>query len=380
MTRPTVLVVDDDIGVREAVRTALEPYFNVYSVGDSDAAHRIVGGGGISAVILDLLLPDVDGLETLQELKAAVPAMPVIILTAVKTVRTAVAAMKLGAVDYLTKPFDEEELRSVLYRTMLRPAAPHDRVTRQIFGSDGPFEQLARVTIVADDLGRRAALDVAIRRIAMTEAVSKSQNVILWRRAPLLWCIIVDTASCGNELLPLAPLNSSRYRGAEVLFLRAADAKSDNASARGKGSFPLMNMAEVINRVRLFVASRTNGMRQLPRMTAEVGRAIEWLSVKYADAVSVDRLARAVGSPADRLSQAFRAQTGFTSKEFLTKVRVEVARALLATTDEKQETIAAKVGFYDGSHLSRAFVEHIGRRPSAYRSSQKCQELHSSSS
>jgi two-component system NtrC family response regulator len=53
-------------------------------------------------------MPEVDGLEILQELKALEPDLPVIMMTAVKTVRTSVAAMKLGAADYVTKPFQEE--------------------------------------------------------------------------------------------------------------------------------------------------------------------------------------------------------------------------------------------------------------------------------
>src|SRR6266581_76745 len=100
MPRPVILVVDDDPGVRESFRLILEDHYDV----------------------LDVRLPDMDGIEVLERTKAIDEGIEVILVTAVKTVRTAVAAMKLGAFDYLTKPFEEDELLSLSRRALERRA------------------------------------------------------------------------------------------------------------------------------------------------------------------------------------------------------------------------------------------------------------------
>jgi DNA-binding NtrC family response regulator len=106
MTKPVVLVVDDDAGVRASIRVVLDPEYEVVEASGGATARRLVESQPVDAVVLDLLLPEVDGLEVLQELRAIAPSLPIVILTGVKTVRTAVGAMKLDADDYLTKPFD----------------------------------------------------------------------------------------------------------------------------------------------------------------------------------------------------------------------------------------------------------------------------------
>ncbi|MFA7468035.1 MAG: sigma-54 dependent transcriptional regulator, partial [Desulfotomaculaceae bacterium] len=72
-----------------------------------------------SLAILDLRLPDMDGLDVLKEAKAINPKLPVIMLTAHGTIETAIEAMKIGAADYITKPFDLEELKLVIKQNLL---------------------------------------------------------------------------------------------------------------------------------------------------------------------------------------------------------------------------------------------------------------------
>src|SRR6058998_4332059 len=72
----------------------------------------------VDLVLLDIRLPEMDGIEVLERMKAVDDGVEVILVTAVKTVRIAVDAMKLGAFDYLTKPFDEDELLSLIHRAL----------------------------------------------------------------------------------------------------------------------------------------------------------------------------------------------------------------------------------------------------------------------
>jgi DNA-binding NtrC family response regulator len=120
--RPAILVVDDDLGLRESFRLILEEDYEVLEAADGPRALEIVRSAQVDLVLLDIRLPDMDGIEVLERLKALDEQVEVILVTAVKTVRTAVAAMKLGAFDYVTKPFEEEELLSVIRRALERRA------------------------------------------------------------------------------------------------------------------------------------------------------------------------------------------------------------------------------------------------------------------
>jgi DNA-binding NtrC family response regulator len=122
MARPVVLVVDDDPGVRESFRLILEDHYDVTDVPDGPTALDVVRTSAVDLVLLDIRLPGMDGIEVLERIKALGEGIEVILVTAVRTVRTAVAAMKLGAFDYLTKPFEEDELLSLSRRALERRA------------------------------------------------------------------------------------------------------------------------------------------------------------------------------------------------------------------------------------------------------------------
>jgi len=120
--RPAVLVVDDEPGVRAAVRAILGQVCEVVEAGDGPAAIDAVRTRDLDVCLLDVRLPGMEGIEVLERLKRLEPGLEVVLVTAVRTVRTAVAAMKLGAYDYLTKPFPAEELRGIVQRALERRA------------------------------------------------------------------------------------------------------------------------------------------------------------------------------------------------------------------------------------------------------------------
>jgi DNA-binding NtrC family response regulator len=120
VVRPVVLVVDDDAGVRESFRLILEDQYDLVDAPDGPQALALLQTHHVDVVLLDIRLPEMDGIEVLERIKAHDEGIEVILVTAVKTVRTAVAAMKLGAFDYLTKPFEEEELLALVRRALER--------------------------------------------------------------------------------------------------------------------------------------------------------------------------------------------------------------------------------------------------------------------
>lgn len=116
MENPRVLVVDDEPSVRESLRIVLKGRAQVTAVGDATAALAELKNGRYHVALLDLVMPGMDGLELLERAQALDDPPQFIMLTATKTVKTAVRAMKLGAFDYVTKPFDVDELLVLVER------------------------------------------------------------------------------------------------------------------------------------------------------------------------------------------------------------------------------------------------------------------------
>jgi two-component system response regulator MprA len=116
-----ILVVDDERAVRESLRRALElEGYEIELAGvGSEALYRLEANGEPDAVILDVLMPGLDGLEVCKRLRRAGSRLPVLMLTARGEVEDRVAGLDAGADDYVTKPFALEELLARL-RALLR--------------------------------------------------------------------------------------------------------------------------------------------------------------------------------------------------------------------------------------------------------------------
>ena len=124
--KPRVLVVDDDRAVRDSLRRSLE--FNGYDVvlaGDGAEALVTLGAHQPDVVVMDVMMPRLDGIETTRALRAAGNDVPVLVLTARDAVGDRVEGLDAGADDYLTKPFALEELLARL-RALLRRVVPAD--------------------------------------------------------------------------------------------------------------------------------------------------------------------------------------------------------------------------------------------------------------
>jgi two-component system response regulator AtoC len=117
-------VVDDAEGVRSYLARLLELRgYEVDSAGDAERALALLAAGaGPDVVLLDVLLPGIDGLEALRRMRELHPALPVVMLSVVGRAATIVEAMQSGAADYLTKPCDEDELLGALERACARAA------------------------------------------------------------------------------------------------------------------------------------------------------------------------------------------------------------------------------------------------------------------
>ncbi len=114
----SVLVVDDEPGVRESIRMIFENDYRVLTADNGDRGLKILKEESPEVILLDVKMPKMNGIETLRRIKEITGVSKVIMITATKTLKNAVDAMKLGAEDYITKPFDVDEIRLVVKRAM----------------------------------------------------------------------------------------------------------------------------------------------------------------------------------------------------------------------------------------------------------------------
>jgi len=114
-----LLIVDDERSIREACREVAQSLgFAACAADSAEQAYRHLDNQSFYAVLLDLRLPGVGGLEALRRIKERRPEAVVVVVTGYGTVQSAVQAMKHGAYDYVTKPFSVDELKMLLERVV----------------------------------------------------------------------------------------------------------------------------------------------------------------------------------------------------------------------------------------------------------------------
>jgi len=116
--KPTVLVVDDEAGPRDALKVILRPFFNIQSAESARAAIDVLNRQPIDLITLDQKLPDRQGLDLLQEIKQDYADIEVIIITGYGSLKSAMEGIRHGAAGYLLKPFNVTELITLVNQTL----------------------------------------------------------------------------------------------------------------------------------------------------------------------------------------------------------------------------------------------------------------------
>jgi two-component system, OmpR family, response regulator MprA len=169
-----VLVVDDDRAVRESLRRSLE--FNGYSVSlASDGAEALasIAGNIPDALVIDVMMPRLDGIETTRALRTAGNDLPILVLTARDSVGDRVEGLDAGAEDYLGKPFDLDELLARL-RALLRR---HETRSQSLPVPGGRLSTPTRSVVLGDG----TEVGLTDREAALLELLARNPSRIFSR-------------------------------------------------------------------------------------------------------------------------------------------------------------------------------------------------------
>ncbi|MCS6858356.1 MAG: sigma-54 dependent transcriptional regulator, partial [Sandaracinaceae bacterium] len=181
--RKQILLVEDEVNLRRVLGAQLvRDGYDVRTAGDGVEALRIFEVEPIDIVISDLRMPKLDGMALLKHIVSRRPEVPVILITAHGTIDTAVEALKLGAFDYVTKPFDRDEFRAIVAK-----AARTSELRLADVGPEGEKYQI---------IGKSRAMREVY---AIIERVAKTPSTVL----------ITGESGTGKELIATAIHRSS---------------------------------------------------------------------------------------------------------------------------------------------------------------------------
>src|ERR1700724_1446845 len=134
---PQILVIDDEIGPRESLRMLLKPNYQVPTADCVETGIKLLKEKSPDTIVMDIRMPGVSGIEGLRQIREIDPHLSVIMLTGFGALDTAKEALRLGANDYISKPFDAHEMQQVIDRSVERT-----RVHRASDQASGEIKEL----------------------------------------------------------------------------------------------------------------------------------------------------------------------------------------------------------------------------------------------
>ena len=172
-----ILIIDDDPAICEYMQTFLEKDgYVVKTLSDPTQAEQEVRQGEYHVIILDMMMPKLDGIEVLKRIRAIDTDIAVVIFTAHPNLDTAVASMKLDAVDYIKKPFNVDEFREVLARVMKKKGlarTPEEQLHKIIGDTIRGIRKDKELTL--KQMSRRTGLSISL--LSQIERAESSPSI-----------------------------------------------------------------------------------------------------------------------------------------------------------------------------------------------------------
>jgi two-component system response regulator AtoC len=201
MNQPLLLVVDDETGVRQSLQLVFNKTYNVIEACSADEAIQKTCSEKPDVILLDIMMPGTDGLAVLKQIKSVHPECQVIMLTGLNTARTAFVAKGTGAFDYVTKPFDVEELRM-----RVEHALEKIQLSREL-------ERLK------EEVGRKYGVEHVIGRSKQIIDVFKAVSMVAAKKSTVL---ITGESGTGKELIARAIHYNSDRRAKPFVVVNCA--------------------------------------------------------------------------------------------------------------------------------------------------------------
>jgi two-component system, response regulator YesN len=389
----SVLIVDDEPLVRVSISSMID--WSAYGI---DAVHTAADGAealqivrrahDLRLVILDLVMPTMDGVEFLRRLPEADRPPGIVVLSSHDEYAGVREAFRLGVDDYLLKSDLEPELLLSLVRDLETPSEPDDvpqiqrhnlialqrTVLREVLQHSGDANPTKRLSEVGIDLSPPIILlGIWVREYGLVKLRYDTEG--LERFHAMLPEYVAESVE-RRRLGVVVPMDT----GHVVAVLHSAhEAVSEpgrihrlehqirdtlqhylNVQIHTTQGAPLAGTADLAEGYRRIAADR-------PMTTRSVARAKAYLQQHYREpSLSLEAVSELVGVSRSHLSAQFHKDTGQSFTDYLTTVRMEAAKQLLAGTDLKVYEVADRVGYANPEHFSRVFKRETGVAPGSF--------------
>ena len=353
-----VMIVDDDFLVRQGMRDAI-PWADHGCVVaalacDGQEALDLIPQALPDLIVCDVVMPRMNGLALLAHVQANWPWIKVVMVSAHDESPYIREALRSDAVEYLLKPFHEEDIARIIQK--VRRKLEGERITLSAQAKANPpallelHEHAERVQRALREMDREAAL-LEVRALFYALRANGVESRLLVTTA----CVEMVMGALRvlreqDEAPALEPwlerLNQlTRQTGLEVLEQAAVALISDVADCLSAGN------------------------RLAGRLTGQVIRLIE---TQYAENLTIPDLAAACNVSPNHLQTLFKREQGHTIRRHIIGVRMEKAKELLRCTTEKVYAVSARVGYQDTDFFTRTFVKYTGMTPQQYREKTTC--------
>jgi two-component system response regulator YesN len=354
-----VLVVDDEPLIRSSLTSKIEQYGEDTFVSGT-AANGAKAVDWLKAHYADLCVTDVkmpimDGLQLIETMRAEYPWMTSIVVSSYDEFEYAKTSLRHGAIDYIVKPIDQEQLNGALTRASTELAERRQRDAALLLMRHLPHHQ------------------------AMQQRWIRQIQTMQLDTVPLM---VVDTLEmleswAGERFYLLNPLSMGWLELiVEELKKEKVTIELKEGQDLGLGGKTIPN-EKVRSYFRLCAVRRleegahhifdvTQAARDQPsRRSVEEVKA--YIREHYADKLNLQELADRVAISRNYFAQMFKQETGTTIWSYLVQVRMNKARELVLGTDKKMYEIAHEVGYDNSVHFSQLFKEHYGLTPAEFK-------------
>ncbi len=362
--RPIVLSVDGNRVVHDIYASAFEPHYDHLCAHSGREALHILRRRLVDAMILEVVMPDISGLETLKRALKTKPRLTVVMTSAISTPRIARRVVRCGAADYFVKPVEPQALEGTVRLLLATRGSPELSLPK-------PLIVRGRVLIVGCDPGLVAVLSVALQRYCRIDVASRltvAMEMIDLIEPDL---IVVDLRGASDDrVLHLASLCVRVQRGSIIAIAPTEKAgpllKPSVRSSQIVVPEPL-DLAQLFGEIAALLPKTLSVIEFRPFgpvVTAALGRILTRFTepaLRVSDLSSGSELSTA------HFSHVFSSEMRIPPMEYVVRVRVQVAILMLRETRDKVETIARHVGFYDGPHLAYTLRRRGVDRASEFR-------------
>ena len=395
-----VLVIDDEMIARRMLMESICWEAHGYRI----CAEAVNGRDGLEKtmqfhpdlIFVDIKMPVMDGLEFLRQIQGLGIRTKVVMLTCYNEFDYAREAMRLGAVDYLTKhTFEPEELESLLKKLSVQLATEDlHNLGMELLGEDA-LSRIVRSDLTDEEIDNYVATGVLpfhIPRFMLVSYQLQDGQADKQKKVDRIFDGFLRRKTAERSITAVYPLHSDQ-RHYLVIFASPEESVSEiKKDVRGL----LLRLSETLSQNGMIGFTGITwklyiGWKSLPQAVRETNdaslegadylkcsaktiMALEYIKEHYASALSLEEIAEHAGISRVYLSQSFKKETGKNISTYITEYRVRMAKNLLLTSNLKIYTISELCGFGSTQYFNKIFKKMTGFSPNQFKNAEPLPE------